>query len=88
MAVTYEGSASPDLRNYRVNCDKIRRVVPAFQPRWTLRAGIEQLYEAYRQIGLTQEDFLGPRYFRIGHIKERMATGGLDERLMPRSLAA
>ncbi len=85
--VTYEGGASPDVRNYRVNCDKIRRVLPAFRPVWTLRAGISQLYEAYRKVGMTKEQFLGSRYFRIGHVKEMIATGALDTRLVPRSSA-
>ena len=28
---------SPDIRNYRVNCDKIAATLPAFQPQWTVR---------------------------------------------------
>ncbi len=86
--VTYEGSPSPDQRNYRVNCDKIRRVLPSFQPRWTLRRGIEQLYQAYTKAGLTEQDFFSPRYFRIGHVKQRIASGDFDDRLAPRALVA
>ena len=29
--VTFAEDAGPDKRSYRVNCDKIRRVMPAFQ---------------------------------------------------------
>ena len=35
--VTYADGASPDIRNYRVNCDKILSTLPAYQPRWTVR---------------------------------------------------
>ncbi len=81
--VTYENSPSPDQRNYRVNCDKIRRVIPAFEPQWTLRAGIAQLYHAYRAAGLTEATFFSPRYFRIGHVKEQLQTGAFDGALQP-----
>ena len=30
-AISYAPDAGPDARNYRVNCDKIRRVLPAFE---------------------------------------------------------
>jgi len=40
--------------------------------------GAEQLYKAYRASGLTLEEFEGPRYQRIGHIKKLLAEGILD----------
>jgi len=38
--VTYAGDASPDMRNYRVNCDKLAQRLPSYQPQWTVRKGI------------------------------------------------
>lgn len=73
--VTHEGTASPDRRNYRVDCDKIRRQLPTFEPAWTLQQGIEQLYRAYAEAGLQQDDFFSHRYFRIDHIKRRLQAG-------------
>lgn len=73
--------AGPDRRCYRVDCEKLPRTVPAFRPVWDARAGARQLYEAYRRIGLALEDFEGPRYRRIDHVKHLVATGVLDERL-------
>jgi hypothetical protein len=43
--------------------------------------GAEQLYEAYRRSGVTLEEFEGPRYQRIGHIRKLMADGIIDESL-------
>ena len=40
--------------------------------------GRAQLYKAYRSSGLTLEEFEGPRYQRIGHIKKLLADGILD----------
>ena len=86
--IDYADEASPDARNYRVDCDKIRRVLPGFRPRWTLRAGIEQLHRAYREAGLTEAGFFSERYFRIRRIQAAMASGTLDRRLRQRQLAA
>ena len=43
--------------------------------------GAEQLYKAYRGSGLTLEEFEGPRYQRIGHIKMLLANDILDSEL-------
>jgi nucleoside-diphosphate-sugar epimerase len=86
--VTYAKGASPDRRNYRVNCDRIVRTLPEFQPRWTVRRGVQELYEAYRDYGLTLEEFLGTRYLRIKHVLEMQASGRLDSNLRWRSEVA
>jgi nucleoside-diphosphate-sugar epimerase len=70
--------ASPDTRSYRVNFDKIARVLPAFKPQWDARRGAEQLYNAYRKSNLTLEEFEGPRYQRISHIQKLINEGILD----------
>ena len=51
--VEYAPGGGPDKRCYRVNCDKIRRVLPNFRPQWTARKGAQELYDAYRAAGLT-----------------------------------
>src|SRR5713101_4798312 len=73
--------ASPDTRSYRVNFDKIARVLPAFKPQFDARRGAEQLYAAYRKSSLTLEEFEGPRYQRISHIQKLIADGVLAEDL-------
>jgi nucleoside-diphosphate-sugar epimerase len=85
--VTYAPGASPDMRNYRVNCDKIRQRLPAFQPQWTLRRGIEQIHAAYKAHGLTAEDFFSSRYVRLKHVRELMEAGLLDSSLQWRKAA-
>ncbi|MCS6840404.1 MAG: SDR family oxidoreductase [Roseiflexus sp.] len=79
--IQFAEGAQPDKRNYRVDCSKIRRVLPDFQPVWDARTGAQELYDAYRKIGLTLEDFEGPRYKRIDHIRKLIATGRLDSSL-------
>jgi nucleoside-diphosphate-sugar epimerase len=79
--IGFANDAGPDKRSYRVNFEKIRRNLPAFVPQWDARAGAEQLYKAYRGSGLTLDEFEGPRYQRIGHIKMLLANDILDSEL-------
>jgi nucleoside-diphosphate-sugar epimerase len=81
--VEYAPGGGPDKRCYRVTCDKIRRVLPDFQPHWTARKGAEELYNAYRSVGLTAEDVQGGKYIRIRRIRELLATGTIDKSLRP-----
>ena len=79
--VVLADTAGPDLRNYRVDTSKLEQRVPGFQPIWDVRAGAEELYEAYQRFGLTREMFEGPTLSRIQHVRTLMAAGRLDERL-------
>jgi len=76
--IEYAAGAGPDKRCYRVNCDKIRRVLPAFEPKWTVRAGIEQAYEAFKANDLQLSDLTGSRFLRIKHVRELIEDGRID----------
>jgi nucleoside-diphosphate-sugar epimerase len=79
--------AGPDKRSYRVSFQKIADLLPEFKPQWDVRKGAEQLYAAYRASGLSLEEFEGPRYQRISHIKRLMSEGILDTELRHRENA-
>lgn len=72
--IRFAAGVGPDTRNYRVDFGKIRRLVPAFRPQWTVRTGAEELYDAYRRVGVRLKDFEGPRFRRIDHIRALLAT--------------
>jgi nucleoside-diphosphate-sugar epimerase len=76
--VEYAPGGGPDLRCYRVSFDKIGRVLPAFRPAWTARKGAQELYDAYRTVGLTSEDLQSGRYVRISEIRRLQQGGQLD----------
>jgi len=76
--VEYASNGGPDKRCYRVNCDKVRRLLPGFRPQWNARKGAQELYDAYLSGGLTAEDMKGGRYFRINHIQRLLEAGKLD----------
>jgi nucleoside-diphosphate-sugar epimerase len=73
--VEYAADAGPDKRCYRVNCDRIRQMLPAFQPQWDARRGAAELYQAFRNTSLTVEDFEGERFKRIAHLRRLLADG-------------
>lgn len=80
-SVKYAEGGGPDLRCYRVNCDKIARALPEFRPQWTVWRGIEQLYAAYKEHALTQQEFNGTRYIRIKHLTSLLSSSRLDATL-------
>src|SRR5882724_6018378 len=41
--VRYAQGGGPDPRCYRVDCGKLARTIPEYQPQWTVRRGMEQL---------------------------------------------
>ncbi|MEW6743242.1 MAG: SDR family oxidoreductase [Planctomycetota bacterium] len=79
--IEFMPGAGPDTRCYRVNCDRIRNVLPAFEPRWIVRRGIEELHAAYRHQRLTREEFESSRYMRIKHVRRLLEEGRLDASL-------
>jgi nucleoside-diphosphate-sugar epimerase len=79
--IEYAPGGGPDKRCYRINCEKISRVLPAFRPQWTARKGARELYDAYRAAGLRAEDMQGGRYVRINHIRRLQTAGLLDTSL-------
>ncbi|MGH9368237.1 MAG: NAD-dependent epimerase/dehydratase family protein, partial [Thermoanaerobaculia bacterium] len=86
--IDFAEGAGPDTRSYRVDFGKLARALPAFQPRWRAREGARELHEAYRGSGIRLEDFEGPRYRRIDHIRQLLGGGRLDQTLRWRQAAA
>jgi len=79
--VTLSDAAFNDIRNYRVNCDKLATALPAARPRWTVQKGIEELYEAYVRYGLTLDQLEGDRFMRIRHVQSLVEAGRIDTSL-------
>jgi nucleoside-diphosphate-sugar epimerase len=77
--IEYAPGAGPDPRCYRVNCDKLPRTLPDYNPVWTAREGAKQVYEMIKKIGLKPDEFEGARYARLPHVKKLIADGVMDE---------
>ena len=80
-AIRYEDGAGPDKRCYRITCRKLEETLPAYQPVWTVEAGIKELRDAYAEFTLTKAAFLGSDFLRIRRISGLIERGQLDENL-------
>lgn len=79
--IEYADGGGPDKRCYRISCDKIRKVVPGFQPKWNAREGAKELYKAYQDAGLKFEDLQSGRFVRISNIRRLLKADSLDSTL-------
>jgi nucleoside-diphosphate-sugar epimerase len=73
--VRFADDAGADIRNYRVNCDKLAEAVPAYDPTWTVATGVEELAAAYVAADLALDDVVGPRYLRIRYVEHLIEQG-------------
>lgn len=87
--VEFASGAGPDIRNYRVDFGRIQAEL-GFSPAWTARAGAIELRDAFERIKPTVDEFEGPRYVRIAHIRQLLADRRIDDSLrwVDRSLPA
>jgi nucleoside-diphosphate-sugar epimerase len=79
--VSFASGATADIRDYRVSFAKAETKLPGYKPRWTVRTGIEELYEAYKRSGLTKEIWQGPKYYRLKTVRGLQERGVLDAEL-------
>jgi hypothetical protein len=85
--VQYAEGGGPDVRCYRVNCDRLPELVPAYRPVWTVQRGVEELFEAFTRHSITLEEFESSRFLRLKHVRELQEQGLLDEQLRRREPA-
>jgi nucleoside-diphosphate-sugar epimerase len=79
--IQFAADAEPDKRSYRVDFSKIANTLKDFKPQWTAVKGARQLYDAFRKVNLTLEEFEGPKYRRVGQIEKLLKSGNLDKTL-------
>jgi dTDP-D-glucose 4,6-dehydratase len=85
--VELAAGASPDARDYRVDCSLFAHTF-GFEPQWDARRGARELAAAYIAQALTLEDAEGKRYQRIAQLRARLAAGTLTPDLRPTHPAA
>lgn len=73
------GEHGSDSRSYKVNFDKIKQILPHFDPQWNLRKGIEQIYEFYEKYHMTKEKFEGRYFIRLKQLMYLIETNELSQ---------
>jgi len=75
------GEHGPDSRTYKVNFDKIGRMLQGFDPQWNLKKGIEQIVNYYKQYGMSSNKFNDRYFIRLKQIKYLVDKGLVDSTL-------
>jgi nucleoside-diphosphate-sugar epimerase len=85
--IVYAPGGGPDLRDYRVSCEKIAERLDV-RTTWTVRTGAEQMRTAFEETGLRREAFLGPPFVRLERVQQLLSAGAIDPDLRWRPAAA
>jgi nucleoside-diphosphate-sugar epimerase len=72
--VVYTGEVGADPRDYRVNFDRLRELVPEFRPAFDLASGLRQLHERLVRDGFDRSAFEGDRFVRLRTLRKRLDT--------------
>jgi nucleoside-diphosphate-sugar epimerase len=67
--LSFAPGAGTDTRNYRVDFSKLHDVFPQLRLQHTVADGARELVEAYREHGLTADDYEGRTFFRLRRIQ-------------------
>lgn len=70
--VIFTGEVGKDPRNYRVNFDLLKTVLPHFKLEYTLDRGIDELLSKYRKNQFSLADFQGDQFVRLRILKNRL----------------
>ena len=73
------GNSDGDDRSYKVNFDKIRQAIPAFECKKTLRDGAEDLRKIFEQIDLTEELFTHRNFTRLKQLNHLITSNQIDD---------
>jgi len=73
--------AVADPRSYRVDFSRLERAFPDLVLGWNAERGARELVAAYRDAGLTHEEFTGTTFVRLSRIRQQLDSGELDATL-------
>lgn len=73
------GKHDPDNRSYRVSFDKINKNLPGFKCEWDARRGAQQLYNVFKQIDMTREEFESRGFTRLKQLEYLIRTQQIDQ---------
>lgn len=70
--ITFTGEVGADPRNYRVNFDMLKQVLPDFKLQYTLASGMDELHKAMVDHKFNKKDFEGDQFVRLRVLKHRL----------------
>jgi nucleoside-diphosphate-sugar epimerase len=73
------GTQGADNRSYRVNFDKVRKHLPAFECEWDAEKGVRQFHDLFGQIDFTKDQFEHRAFTRLKQLQYLIRTGQIDK---------
>lgn len=71
--IVYTGEVGSDSRDYKVNFDYLKTLLPDFKLEYTLEKGMEELYAKYKEHNFSLADFEGEQFVRLRTLKKRLS---------------
>ncbi len=72
---------SADQRTYKADFGKFAKTFPDFKFKWNARSGAAELYDAFKRVGLTFEDYKDKKFTRLKWLHYLLDSGKLDNGL-------
>jgi nucleoside-diphosphate-sugar epimerase len=76
-SVVYTGEHGEDSRDYKVNFDKLARLVPDFALKYNLVSGMEELHQEMVDYGFGKKHFESDQFVRLRTLKDRFDRIGV-----------
>jgi nucleoside-diphosphate-sugar epimerase len=70
-----------DQRTYKADFGKFSRTFSQFKFQWTPEKGAQELYQAFKGVGLTHEDYTDKRFTRLSWLRHLMQSQAIDNAL-------
>lgn len=70
-----------DKRNYKISFEKIKRIFPAFKCEWTVRKGVKDMLNKFKEISLTKKQFENINFYRLQKLEWLIKKGYLSSDL-------
>jgi nucleoside-diphosphate-sugar epimerase len=67
-----------DQRTYKADFGKFKRTFPDFEFKWSARKGADELFTAFRSIGLTHAQFTDKRFTRLNWLRHLLDSQAVD----------
>ena len=70
--IVFTGEVGNDPRDYRVNFDRLYKILPDFKLEYTLQSGMRDLYKKLQEMKFSADDFDGQRFTRLKLLKKHL----------------
>ena len=81
IRVSYTSQPDKDSRTYKVNFDKLLRILPNFKFKWTLKKAAKELRHDFQKSGLTQNVLASRNFIRLAQLQHLTQNKIIDQNL-------